>query len=243
MVSACLFAQNKFTISGTIKAVQTGETLIKASIRVGNTDEGTTTNEYGFYSITLSKGNYNLFISAVGYSEKEIKINLNKDTIQNISLDIESAVLENVEIQVNNRRRSISNTQMGMERLNMNDIKNVPMLLGERDVIKALQLLPGVKSAGDGNSGFYVRGGSADQNLILLDEATVYNASHLMGFFSTFNSDAIKDVTLYKGGMPANYGGRLSSVLDVKMNEGNNQSFHTSGSKYRQRSLDNFFAE
>ena len=230
LLHSVISAQNKFTISGTVKAGETGETLIKASIRVGEANEGTTTNEYGFYSITLPKGVHTLYYSAIGYQELEVKVNLNKDTVQNIKLNIESQVLEDVTVEVNNKRRSISSTQMGMERLNMSDIKNVPMLLGERDVIKALQLLPGVKSAGDGNSGFYVRGGSADQNLILLDEATVYNASHLMGFFSTFNSDAIKDVTLYKGGMPANYGGRLSSVLDVKMNEGNNQSFHTSGS-------------
>jgi hypothetical protein len=118
---------------------------------------------------------------------------------------------------------------MGVERLNIQEIKNIPVLFGERDLMKTLQLLPGVKSAGEGNSGFYVRGGAADQNLVLLDESPVYNASHLLGFFSTFNSDAIKNVTLYKGGMPAQYGGRLSSVVDLRMNDGNNQRFGVSG--------------
>ena len=126
-------------------------------------------------------------------------------------------------------RRSITNPQMGMDKLTVAETKNIPVLLGERDVLKTIQLLPGIKSAGEGNSGFYVRGGAADQNLILLDEATVYNASHLLGFFSTFNSDAIKDITVYKGGMPAQYGGRLSSVLDIKMNDGNNQDLSVSG--------------
>jgi hypothetical protein len=224
------FAQSpsqQFTISGIIKSSAKGETLIGASIRTGTT--GTSSNEYGFYSITLPAGTYALEFSAVGLQAKTQEIVLNKDVKLNISLDDEVKSLEGVIVTAQSRGRSISSPQMGVEKLSTREIKNIPVLLGERDILKTIQLLPGIKSAGDGNSGFYVRGGAGDQNLILLDEAPVYNASHLLGFFSTFNSDAIKDMTVYKGGMPAQYGGRLSSVLDIKMNDGNNQDFNVSG--------------
>ncbi|RYY54647.1 MAG: hypothetical protein EOO09_13605 [Chitinophagaceae bacterium] len=220
-------AQEKFTISGIIRSKAKGETLIGASIRSGET--GTFTNEYGFYSLTLPKGKHNLEITAVGLLTKTTDIDLSADTRINFQLEDEVKDLEAVVVNSQPRGRSISSAQMGVEKLSTKDIKNIPVLLGERDVLKTLQLLPGVKSAGDGNSGFYVRGGAGDQNLILLDEAPVYNASHLLGFFSTFNSEAIKDMTVYKGGMPAQYGGRLSSVLDLKMNDGNNQDFDVSG--------------
>lgn len=223
-----LHAQERFTISGTITSSKTGETLIGASVRVKNTTTGTSSNEYGFYSLTLTKGNYTLEISAVGQQPKEQSLELNKNIILNVSLSEEAKELEAVVVR-STGRRSISSPQMGMEKLTIAETKNIPVLLGERDVLKTIQLLPGIKSAGEGSSGFYVRGGAADQNLILLDEATVYNASHLLGFFSTFNSDAIKDISVYKGGMPAQYGGRLSSVLDIKMNEGNNQDYDVSG--------------
>lgn len=221
------FAQEKFTISGTVKSKKNGETIIGATVRAG--DAGTTSNDYGFYSLTLPKGTHNLEASAVGLEIFLKEIVLDKDITLNISLEEQSKTLDAVTITASSKNRSLSSPQMGIERLTTKEIKNIPVLLGERDVLKTIQLLPGIKSAGDGNSGFFVRGGAADQNLILLDEANVYNASHLLGFFSTFNSDAIKDVTVYKGGMPAQYGGRLSSVLDIKMNDGNNQDYNVSG--------------
>ncbi|PVD52960.1 hypothetical protein DC498_06220 [Terrimonas sp.] len=221
------YSQQKFTISGSVKSKNTGETIIGASVRSGNA--GTISNEYGFYSLTLPAGEHTVEVSAVGLAFYTNNISLNKDITLNILLEDESKTLDNVTITASSKSRSLSSPQMGIERLTTKEIKNIPVLLGERDVLKTVQLLPGIKSAGDGNSGFFVRGGAADQNLILLDEATVYNASHLLGFFSTFNSDAIKDVTVYKGGMPAQYGGRLSSVLDIKMNDGNNQDYNVSG--------------
>jgi hypothetical protein len=228
---ACCIAQSKpgerFTVSGTIKSAARGETLIGASIRAGNT--GTTSNEYGFYSITLDKGTYFLEFSAIGLQSETREIALDKDTKLNIFLKEEDKELEGVIVNAQSRGRSITSPQMGIEKLSTREIKNIPVIFGERDILKTIQLLPGIKSAGDGNSGFYVRGGNVDQNLILLDEAPVYNASHLLGFFSTFNSDAIKDMTVYKGGMPAQYGGRLSSVVDIKMNDGNNQDYNVSG--------------
>jgi len=223
------YGQAYHTLSGTVRSARTGETLINASVKVLNSDEGVSSNEYGFYSITLKDGEYEIEYSAIGYETVIEKITLQSNIVRNIELPDEIKNLETVSVTANTRGRTISGTQMGVERLSTNEIKTIPMLLGERDILKAIQLLPGIKQAGDGNSGFYVRGGGSDQNLILLDEAQVYNASHLLGFFSTFNSDAIKDITVYKGGMPAQYGGRLSSVLDVKMNEGNNQDFELSG--------------
>ncbi|GEO10229.1 TonB-dependent receptor [Segetibacter aerophilus] len=225
---AILLAQDKYTISGTITSAKTGETLIGASVRIKSSSTGTTSNEYGFYSLSLQKGSYTIEFSAIGLGLKSQQVELNRNLTINISLEEETRELETVVVKTTGRR-SITNPQMGMERLTMAETKNIPMLFGERDVLKTIQLLPGIKSAGEGSSGFYVRGGAADQNLIMLDEATVYNASHLLGFFSTFNSDAIKDVTVYKGGMPAQYGGRLSSVLDIRMNEGNNQDYDVSG--------------
>ncbi len=222
-------AQAKHTISGSVRSKKTGESLIGASISVQGKNIGVVSNDYGFYSITLPDGNYAIIISAVGQQPQTFPVELNKNIQINTLLEEENNQLEEVKVSTQSKGRSISSTQMGVEHLSIKETKNIPVLLGERDVMKTLQLLPGVKSAGEGNSGFYVRGGAADQNLILLDEAPVYNASHLLGFFSTFNSDAIKDVTLYKTGMPAQYGGRLSSVVDVKMNDGNNQDYHVNG--------------
>jgi hypothetical protein len=222
-------SQGKRTLSGTIKYASTGETIIAATLRVAGTNYATSSNEYGFYSITLPVGTHSITVNAVGTKSYKTTIDLNKNTILNIALQDDLNELETVTITANNDRRRVDNPQMGMERLSISETKNVPVLLGERDLIKTLQLLPGVKTSGEGSGGFFVRGGSADQNMILLDEAPVYNASHLLGFFSTFNSDAIKNVTLYKSGMPAQYGGGLSSVLDVKMNDGNNQKFGVSG--------------
>jgi TonB dependent receptor-like, beta-barrel/CarboxypepD_reg-like domain/TonB-dependent Receptor Plug Domain len=221
------YAQQKLTINGTVRSKTKGETLIGVTIRT----EGAAaiSNEYGFYSLTLARGTYTVVFSAVGFQPKVEKVILDADLNLNVMLEDEVKNLETVTVTAQSRGRSISSPQMGVEKLSTNEIKNIPVLLGERDILKTIQLLPGIKSAGDGNSGFFVRGGAADQNLILLDEAPVYNASHLLGFFSTFNSDAIKDMTVYKGGMPAQYGGRLSSVVDIRMNDGNNQGYNVSG--------------
>ncbi|QEC52434.1 outer membrane receptor protein involved in Fe transport [Anseongella ginsenosidimutans] len=221
------YAQETFTISGTIQSASTGETLIGVSVIAGTA--GTASNEYGFFSITLPEGAYRLEISALGMQSKSVEVELDKDIQLNIQLEEASQSLEGVTVTAPSEGRSLESPQMGVEQLSAEEIKNIPVLLGERDIIKSMQLLPGIKSAGEGSSGFFVRGGARDQNLILLDEAPVYNASHLLGFFSTFNSDAIKNMTLYKGGMPAQYGGRLSSVLDLKMNEGNNREYDVSG--------------
>jgi hypothetical protein len=222
-------AQEKFTVSGSVNSQRTGEKLIGITARVAGTGIGTTSNEYGFYSLTLPKGKWNIEFSGSAHQQQIITVPVVKDTMVDVWLADKEVQLQDVVVVARPTSRSISSPQMGMEKLSISDIKHLPVLLGERDVLKSIQLLPGIKSAGEGGSGFFVRGGAADQNLILLDEATVYNASHLLGFFSTFNSDAIKDITVYKGGMPAQYGGRLSSVLDFKMNEGNNQDLAVSG--------------
>lgn len=221
-------AQN-FTLSGVAKDNETAETLVGATIKLsGNKKLTTATNAYGFYSINIPTGSYKIEISYVGYTSISKQIEIRADIKLDFNLLMESNLAE-VTITSTKRNENILRPQMGVEKLNIKDIQNVPVLFGERDILKTLQLLPGIKSAGEGNSGFYVRGGAADQNLILLDEATVYNASHLLGFFSTFNSDAIKDATVYKGGMPSQYGGRLSSVLDVRMNDGNKKEYTVDG--------------
>lgn len=186
-------------------------------------------NAYGFYAISAEEGNCTLVVSFAGFVSDTINLNLTKNTELNIVLVPYRSQLEEVVVSTRKKNENITKAVMGVQKLSINEIKNIPVLFGEKDVLKTIQLLPGIKSAGEGNSGFYVRGGSSDQNLILLDEATVYNASHLLGFFSTFNSDAIKDITVYKGGMPAEYGGRLSSVIDIKTNDGSNQKFGVSG--------------
>ncbi|HVU55199.1 MAG TPA: TonB-dependent receptor [Puia sp.] len=230
----CLFpmfvsAQARHTVSGTIRDKSSGETLIGASIVFLETPNvSAISNSYGFYSISAIPGSYTMVVSFSGYGNDTINVHLQKDT--SISITLENAAKQLQEAVVTaGRNNNVTKPLMGVQKLSINEIKDLPVLFGEKDILKTLQLLPGVQSAGDGNSGFFVRGGNTDQNLILLDEATVYNPSHLLGFFSTFNSDAIKDVTLYKGATPAEYGGRLSSVLDVKMNDGNNKEYHASG--------------
>ncbi|MGK9120671.1 TonB-dependent receptor [Olivibacter jilunii] len=221
------FAQ-QITLSGTVRDASSGETLIGASIKVKESASGVSANSYGFYSLSLAKGRYTIQVSSVGYNMQERAVELSGDLRLDFSLEPANQ-LETVEINAVSSREQIESPQMGVNKISIKEVNNVPVLFGERDVLKTIQLLPGVLSAGEGNSGFFVRGGTTDQNLILLDEAMVYNASHLMGFFSTFNSDAIKDVNLYKGGMPAQYGGRLASVLDVNMLDGNNQRFGMDG--------------
>lgn len=224
-----VIAQNKKTVNGNVTDAKTGETLIGASVKLsGSAIAGAVTNAYGFYSINTPEGSYEISVSFIGYKTIKQNLNVTKDTRLNFVLE-EDNQLNEVVIAATKRNENVSSPQMGLQKIDVKDINNVPVLLGERDVLKTLQLLPGIKSAGEGNSGFYVRGGATDQNLILLDEAPVYNASHLLGFFSTFNSDAIKDVSVYKGGMPAQYGGRLASVLDIKMNDGNRKTYTAEG--------------
>ncbi|MES2110558.1 MAG: TonB-dependent receptor [Bacteroidota bacterium] len=221
---------SKYIVSGTLTEKKSGETIIGASIRAVDNNTGTSSNGYGFFSLSLPAGDNQLVISSMGQKTILMTISLTANLTLNLEMEDENQQLQDVTISAIPRNgRDLAGTQMGVEKLNIQATKNIPVLLGERDVIKTIQLLPGIKSAGEGSGGFYVRGGATDQNLILLDEAPVYNASHLLGFFSTFNSDAIKNISIYKGDMPAQYGGRLSSVLDIKMNDGNNQQFGVSG--------------
>lgn len=225
-----LHAQNKLTISGTVKDSLTGESLIGATIKIDQSGKGgVVTNSYGFYSLTVTPGVYTIYVSYIGYKAVPVKVELQQNTRLNIEMTAANSLNEITVSGGTKRSDNVLSPQMGVNKLSMSDIANVPVLLGEKDIIKTIELLPGVKSTGDANTGFYVRGGNSDENLILLDGATVYNASHLFGFFSTFNSDAIKEVNLYKGGMSAEYGGRLSSVLDIKMEEGNNKQYVVEG--------------
>ncbi len=222
-------AQN-FTVSGSIKESKNGEDLIGATVRVLEIkDKGARSNSYGFYSLSLPKGTYTLVYQYLGFEKQEVIINIDKNTVKNIQLSPIERTIKDVVVKAVKEDKNVTRTEMGVIKLDPKAIESVPVLFGEKDIIKTLQLTPGVKSAGEGQSGFYVRGGGVDQNLILLDEAPVYNASHLLGFFSVFNSDALKDVTLYKGDIPAEYGGRASSVLDVKMKDGNNKKYTASG--------------
>ncbi|MFD2823925.1 TonB-dependent receptor domain-containing protein [Lacinutrix iliipiscaria] len=224
-----IHSQNKFTLSGTVSEIASNETLIGVNILIPELKTGTTTNEYGFYSITLPEGNYKIIISYIGFGDVIETIALTENITKNYSLAEASESLDEVVITENIERLNIKKPQMSVNALSSNTIKQIPVVLGEADVIKAITLLPGVTNAGEGSSGFNVRGGAADQNLILLDEATIYNSSHLFGFFSVFNPDAIKDLKLYKGGIPARYGGRVSSVLDIYQKEGNSNAFHANG--------------
>lgn len=218
------------TVSGYVTDSLTGETLIGANVVILEDEtRGTTTNTYGFYSLKLPAGRYTLRISYLGYAEQRIPIDLREeDQRLNVAL-LEGVALEEVVVQSEAADRNVASTDMGTVELPVENIKKIPAVFGEVDILKALQLLPGVLSAGEGNAGFYVRGGGPDQNLVLLDEAVVYNSGHLLGFFSVFNPDAIKNTTLIKGGMPAYYGGRLSSVVDIQMKEGNDQQFALDG--------------
>ncbi|MBO6630575.1 MAG: TonB-dependent receptor [Psychroserpens sp.] len=230
LVSSAGISQEKFTVSGTLKDQTNGETLLGATIYLKGTSIGTTTNEYGFYSLTTSSGNYTLIISYLGYRTIEKTIELNKNLRFNAELEEDSGLLDEIIITTKESKKvNLRSPQMSVSKLSSQSIKQIPTVLGEVDVIKSLQLLPGVANAGEGASGFNVRGGAEDQNLVLLDEAIIYNASHLFGFFSVFNVDAIKDVKLYKGGIPSRYGGRVSSVLDIRQKDGNSKAFKISG--------------
>lgn len=222
-------SQERSTLSGIIFEAESGETLFGVNVIIPALQTGTVTNQYGFYSITLPKGDYEVYYSSIGYATQKIDISLTKNVNKDLALLTESESLDEVVIETNIERLNIRSSQMSANTLSTNTIKKIPVVLGEVDVIKAITLLPGVSSAGEGASGFNVRGGAADQNLILLDEATLYNSSHLFGFFSVFNPDAIKDLTLYKGGIPARYGGRISSVLDIYQKDGNKREYQASG--------------
>lgn len=228
-VSNSIKAQDKFTINGTLKDGKSTETLFGANVYVVELKVGTNTNEYGFYSLTIPKGDYTLKISYLGFETIEEKISITQNVKKDFALTENNHTLEEVKVHGNKKRSEIKNTEMSVNKLSIQTIKKIPAVLGEVDIIKSILLLPGVTNAGEGQSGFNVRGGSADQNLILLDEATIYNSSHLFGFFSIFNSDAIKDLKLYKGGIPARFGGRLSSVLDIYQKEGNKEDYKYSG--------------
>lgn len=225
-----LNAQNTCSISGTISDAETGETMIGAAVTIRELPgTGVVCNAYGYYSLSLPPGNYTLVVSYIGYTRYEQALSLKASQILNIRLKADSKLLKAVEITAEKKNANVTSTEIGVEKMEMKEIKKIPVLFGEQDLIKTLQLSPGVKSLGEGSGGLYVRGGNSSQNLMLLDEATVYNANHLLGFFSTFNSDAIKSSALYKGTAPAEYGGRVASVLDVKMNDGNNQQYHVGG--------------
>lgn len=224
-----MFAQEKVTLSGTITDAATTETLIGASVYIKEIQAGTTTNEYGFYSLSVPKGTYTLQVSYVSFGTIEETVNLTTNVKKNYSLTSSASELQEVVINADKPRADVRTPQMGLNKLTVAEIKKMPVVLGEVDVIKSILQLPGVTNAGEGSSGFNVRGGGADQNLILLDEATLFNSSHLFGFFSVFNADAIKDLKLYKGGVPARYGGRVASVLDIYQKEGNKEKFHANG--------------
>ena len=213
----------QYTISGYVKEEATGESLLGTNVYIKENLKGTTTNQYGFYSLTVPDTSFTLVFSFIGFQLQEFPVKLNKNIRLNVNLKSNAIETKEVNITAEKEDRNVQSSEMGRQTLDIEKIKTLPAFLGEVDILKSIQLLPGVSSAGEGNSGFYVRGGGPDQNLILLDEANVYNASHLFGFFSVFNSDAIQNVTLTKGNMPANYGGRLSSVLDIQMKEGNNK--------------------
>jgi len=226
-----VYAQKNYAVSGTVKDAATGETLIGATVRLLEIKQsGAATNAYGFYSVSAPQGNYTLVVSFIGYDTYTQTLAITANTQINVTLRA-SNTLSEVSVKANSGHEAdnIESAQMGLMRLDVKQLDNIPVIFGEKDVLKTIQLLPGIKTTGDGNTGFYVRGGGSDQNLILLDEAVVYNASHLFGFFSTFNTDAIKDVSMYKGGMPAQYGGRMSSVLDIKMLDGNDKNFTVQG--------------
>jgi hypothetical protein len=222
-------AQQKYTLSGTITEENSNETLIGVTIAFPELRTGVTTNEYGFYSITLPEGEYQVLVSYLGFKEIVQNIALDKDTKIDFKLTEEAEQLEEVVVTENVEKMDIRKPQMSVNTLSVSTIKKIPVILGEADVIKSILLLPGVTNAGEGASGFNVRGGAVDQNLILLDEAIIFNSSHLFGFFSVFNPDAIKDIKLYKGGIPARYGGRVSSVLDIFQKEGNSKELKVNG--------------
>jgi CarboxypepD_reg-like domain/TonB-dependent Receptor Plug Domain len=229
LIGTNIFSQERYTLSGTITDKKNNETLIGVTLYLAETKTSLNTNEYGFYSITLPKGEYTITISYIGFNAITEVVTLDKNIRKNYNLQDSTQQLEEVVITKNPNKINIRSTEMSVNKLSINTIKKMPVILGEVDILKSILTLPGVTNAGEGQSGFNVRGGAADQNLILLDEATIYNSSHLFGFFSVFNADAIKDLKLYKGGVPARFGGRVASVLDIYQKDGNSNKFSMSG--------------
>lgn len=229
LISVLSFSQDKVTLSGTVSDKNTNETLIGVSVLIEELKTGTATNEYGFYSITIPKGNYTIRIVSLGYKDYIEKIDLTENTKINFSVEEVSQELDEIVLVEKPNKINIKKPEMSVNKLAISTIKKMPVILGEVDILKSILTLPGVTNAGEGQSGFNVRGGAVDQNLILLDEAIIYNSSHLFGFFSVFNADAIKDLKLYKGGIPARFGGRVASVLDIYQKEGNSKEFHVNG--------------
>ncbi len=230
MFIACVaFAQEKVTLNGYVKDAENGEELIGVSVYVPQLKAGVTTNSYGFYSITIPKGTYDIQFSFIGFKTQTTRFDLTKDESRNIELAAEATYIEEVVIEERAIDANVTDVQMSRNIINMEQVRKLPALFGEIDIIKNIQMLPGVLTAGEGTSAFYVRGGGADQNMILIDEAPIYDPSHLFGLFSVFNADVIKDSELYKGGIPARFGGRLSSVLDVRTKDGNNKKLAVSG--------------
>lgn len=223
------FSQRNVTLSGYVSDLESDESLIGVSVLLPELNTGTITNEYGFFSLTLPAGVYTVQIRYLGFETLTRELSLNEDVNENFELTPQAEVLDEVIVEENIELLNVRNPQMSVNKLAINTIKKIPAVLGEVDVIKSITLLPGVTNAGEGASGFNVRGGAADQNLILLDEAILFNSSHLFGFFSVFNPDAIKDIQLYKGGIPASYGGRASSVLNIYQKEGNRKKFESQG--------------
>ncbi len=225
-----LGAQNKYAISGTITDKANGETLAGAAVTVDELPgTGISSNTYGYYALSLPEGKYTIRVNYLGYETVELEINLNQNIRRDIRMEVLATDLREVDVYPFKRNDNILLNNIGSEKLLVSEIKNIPVFFGEQDIMKTISLTPGATSVRDGNNGIYVRGGGNDQNLILLDEAIVYQPNHLLGFFSTFNSDAIKEMTLYKGTAPASYGGRISSVMDIRMKDGNNQSLEVNG--------------
>ena len=229
MIPSLIWSQENHTVSGTITAAASSETLIGVNVLFPELGKGTTTNEYGFYSITLPEGNYQLQVRFLGFQSITKSIELSQNIKADFTLEESTEMLDEILLEEDVEKINIRRPQMSVNSLSAATIKQIPVAFGEADVIKSILLLPGVTSAGEGASGFNVRGGAVDQNLILLDEAIIFNSSHLFGFFSVFNPDAIKDLKLYKGGIPARYGGRVASVLDIYQKEGNSKEFHANG--------------
>ena len=228
--SCAIYAQSdRFTINGYIRDADNGETLIGANIYVESQSIGSTSNEYGFYSLSLDPGTYQLTYSYLGFESQTETVVLDQNKTIDIELGTATAQLEEIVVSAKAKNANVSDLEMSVNTLDIQTIQKLPTLLGEVEILRSIQLLPGVTTVGEGAAGFNVRGGSIDQNLVLLDEAPVYNSSHLFGFFSVFNPDAVKDVKLYKGGIPSRYGGRLSSILDVRMKEGNNKKLAVNG--------------
>ncbi len=230
LVASIMYAQEDYTLSGTITDKSNGETLFGASVFLKGTTVGVITNEYGFYSLTAPQGSYTVIISYLGYSEIEQEVTLSNNQQINFEISEFSTQLQEVVVTADEPERAVlKKPEMSTVKMNIATVKQMPVVMGEVDILKSLQMLPGVTNNGEGTGGFHVRGGAQDQNLVLLDEAIIYNTSHMFGFFSVFNADAIKDVKLYKGGIPARFGGRVSSVLDVRQKDGNSKNFAATG--------------